>query len=50
MAEKYTWSMNVMVARGSLAESITRKWTEAGLGKNRRAQRARQWHPEYTRA
>jgi hypothetical protein len=28
MADKYKWTMNVVVERGSLAESITRKWTE----------------------
>ena len=28
MAAKYKWTMNVVVGRGSLAESITRKWSE----------------------
>jgi hypothetical protein len=32
MANDYKWSMNVVVARGSLAESITRKWTAAPMG------------------
>jgi hypothetical protein len=28
MANKYKWTMNVVVGRGSLAESITREWSE----------------------
>jgi hypothetical protein len=28
MADKYKWTMNVVVGRGSLAESIARKWAE----------------------
>ncbi|MBV8808215.1 MAG: hypothetical protein JO033_06030, partial [Acidobacteriaceae bacterium] len=28
MAGEYKWTMNVVVGRGSLAESIARKWTE----------------------
>jgi hypothetical protein len=32
MANAYKWSMNVVVARGSLAESITRKWAESPMG------------------
>jgi hypothetical protein len=32
MANDYKWSMNVVVARGSLAESITRKWAKAPMG------------------
>jgi hypothetical protein len=28
MAKKYKWTMNVVVGRGSLAESIARKWAE----------------------
>jgi hypothetical protein len=28
MAQKYKWTMNVVVGRGSLAESIARKWSE----------------------
>src|SRR5579863_4506031 len=32
MAKDHKWSMNVVVARGSLAESITRKWTAAPMG------------------
>src|SRR5437763_761589 len=32
MANDYKWSMNVVVARGSLAEAITRKWAEAKMG------------------
>jgi hypothetical protein len=32
MANDYRWSMNVVVARGSLAESIARKWAEAPMG------------------
>src|SRR5260221_4455959 len=32
MADDYKWSMNVVVARGSLAESITRKWAEVPMG------------------
>jgi hypothetical protein len=29
MTKKYTWTMNLVVGRGSLAESIARKWAEA---------------------
>jgi hypothetical protein len=32
MANGHKWSMNVVVARGSLAESISRKWAEAPMG------------------
>jgi hypothetical protein len=32
MAKDYKWTMNVMVGRGSFAESITRKWTERPVG------------------
>jgi hypothetical protein len=32
MANGGKWSMNVVVARGSLAESITRKWAEVPMG------------------
>jgi hypothetical protein len=32
MAKDYKWTMNVMVGRGSLAESISRKWTETPVG------------------
>src|SRR5271166_780808 len=32
MANKYQWSMNVVVGRGSLAESFTRKWAEEPMG------------------
>ena len=32
MANDYKWSMNVVVARGSLAESIARKWAVAPMG------------------
>jgi hypothetical protein len=32
MANDYKWSMNVVVARGSLAEAISRKWTEEPIG------------------
>src|SRR5690349_4191117 len=32
MAKDYKWTMNVVVGRGSLAESITRKWAERPVG------------------
>jgi hypothetical protein len=32
MANAYKWSMNVVVARGSLAEAISRKWAEEPIG------------------
>jgi hypothetical protein len=32
MATDYKWRMNVVVARGSLAESISRKWAEVPIG------------------
>jgi hypothetical protein len=32
MAKDYKWTMNVVVGRGSLAESITRKWAERAVG------------------
>jgi hypothetical protein len=31
MPTAYKWRMNVVVARGSLAESISRKWTEVPM-------------------
>jgi hypothetical protein len=32
MASAYKWRMNVVVARGSLAEAISRKWAEEPIG------------------
>jgi hypothetical protein len=32
MTRAYRWSMNVVVACGSLAEAVTRKWTELPIG------------------
>src|SRR5580700_10121689 len=32
MANAYKWCMNVVVARGSLAEAISRKWAEEPIG------------------
>jgi hypothetical protein len=32
MVTAYSWRMNVVVARGSLAESISRKWAEVPMG------------------